>query len=456
MRLKPTFVKLNLVFWSNPGLASIMNSSHPAGSNLLADLKARQCIFQATDEKGIASLLAAGPASVYVGFDPTADSLHLGHLLPLLTLRRLQRAGHRPLVVLGGATGLIGDPSGKLSERVMQSVENVEAYTQSLHKQLASFLDFSDVRTGGRILNNREWIDPLDLIGFLRDVGKHFSVGAMLGKETVRTRLGNENAGLSYTEFSYLLLQAYDFDHLCRTEGCRLQIGGSDQWGNITAGIELIRRRQNREAYGWTTPLVTTAAGNKLGKTETGTIWLDPGKTSPYAFYQYLLQVDDADAGRFLRYFSECELEAIEAIEREQARDPGSRPGQKALACELTTRVHGKTETGRVIRVSETLFGSADLMALDLESFRLLETVIPGTVVSRETPRWALEDLLIATGLVSSKSRAREEIRAGAVSVNQKKVEGMTRAIGHEDFLWERYVLLGKGRRHHAWVRLGD
>ena len=433
-----------------------MTSFHPAGSGPLADLKARRSIFQLTDETGIASLLSEAPTTVYVGFDPTADSLHLGHLLPLMTMRRLQQAGHRPLIVLGGATGLIGDPSGKLSERVMQTMEAVDSYAESLGRQIGHFLDCGGSPTSARILNNREWIGPLDLIGFLRDVGKHFSVGAMLGKETVRTRLGNENAGLSYTEFSYLLLQAYDFDHLCRTEGCRLQIGGSDQWGNITAGVELIRRRQNREAYGWTTPLVTTAAGSKLGKTETGTIWLDPGKTPPYTFYQYLLQVDDADAGRFLRYFSEYDLGTIAAIEAEQAKDPASRPGQKALARELTTRVHGSVETGRVIRVSETLFGSADLRALDLESFRLLETVIPGAVVSREPPRWALEELLVATGLVSSKSRAREEIRAGAVSVNQKRVEETTRAIGHGDFLWDRYLLLGKGRRHHAWVRLGD
>jgi tyrosyl-tRNA synthetase len=433
-----------------------MTSPAPSGSGLLADLQARQCIFQTTDEKGVTALLAAGPATVYAGFDPTADSLHLGHLLPLLTLRRLQQAGHRPLVVLGGATGLVGDPSGKLSERVMQSVETVEAHAEALQKQLVSFLDFSDTRTGGRILNNREWIGSLDLIGFLRDVGKHFPVGAMLNKETVRTRLGKENTGLSYTEFSYLLLQAYDFDHLCQTEGCRLQIGGSDQWGNITAGIELIRRRRNQEAYGWTTPLVTTASGNKLGKTETGTLWLDARKTSPYAFYQYLLQVEDQDAGRFLRYFSERDLEAIEAIEAEQVRDPGKRPGQKALARELTTRIHGTGETERAIRLSETLFGSADVRTLDPESFRQLETAIPGTVLPREIPNHTLEELLVTTGLVTSKSRAREEIRAGAVSVNQKRVEGTTRMIGREDFLWDRYLLLGKGKRHHAWVRLGD
>jgi tyrosyl-tRNA synthetase len=423
---------------------------------LLAELKTRHSIFQLTDEPGITSLLAAGPATVYAGFDPTAASLHLGHLLPLLTLRRLQQAGHRPLIVLGGATGLIGDPSGKLTERVMQTVEEVEAYAESLKHQLGRFLDFGTDRTGARILNNREWIGPLDLIGFLRDVGRHFSLGAMLGKESVRTRLGNESTGLSYMEFSYLLLQAYDFDHLCRTEGCRLQIGGSDQWGNITAGIELIRRRQNLEAFGWTTPLVTTASGSKLGKTESGTVWLDPEKTQPYAFYQYLLQIDDADIGRFLRYFSERDLGAIGALEEEQARDPAGRPGQKALARELTVRVHGEAVTERVIRVSETLFGSADLSTLDRESFRLLETVIPGTVVSRDATRWNLEELLVATGLAPSKSRAREEIRAGAVLVNQRRVEGASGPIGRDDFLWDRYLLLRKGRRHYAWVRFGD
>ncbi|MHB1544545.1 MAG: tyrosine--tRNA ligase [Gammaproteobacteria bacterium] len=421
---------------------------------IFGELVERGCVFQATDEAGIEALLASGAAPVYVGIDPTAESLHLGHLLPLLTLRRFQRAGHRPIVVLGGATALIGDPSGKFSERVMLAPETVEEATESIRRQIGRFLDLAPDPWGARILNNRDWIHPLGVIPFLRDVGKHFPMGAMLGKESVRTRLGTEGSGLSFTEFSYLLLQAYDYDHLCQSEGCRLQVGGSDQWGNITAGIDLIRRRQGLEAYGLTLPLVTTAAGTKLGKTEAGTVWLDAQRTSPYAFYQYLLQIDDRDVGRLLRYFSERECAAIRALEEAHALEPEKRTAQKALAYELTALVHGSRETDRVMRVSETLFDGRSISDLDSESFRLLESAIPGTVVPATPEGWQLVDLLVATGLVSSKSRARSDIQAGAISVNQLRVDAVGKRLARDEFLWGRYLLLRHGRRHYAWVRL--
>jgi len=421
---------------------------------IFGELVERGCLFQATDEAGIAGLLASGTTTIYVGIDPTAESLHLGHLLPLLTLRRLQRAGHRPLVVLGGATALIGDPSGKSSERVMLSPETVDQAAESIRHQIGRFLDLATGPQSARILNNRDWISPLGVIPFLRDVGKHFSMGAMLGKESVRTRLGTEGSGLSFTEFSYLLLQAYDFDHLSRSEGCRLQMGGSDQWGNITAGIELIRRRQGVEAYGLTLPLVTTASGTKLGKTEAGTVWLDAQRTSPYAFYQYLLQIDDRDVGRLLRYFSECTCAEIRSLEEAHAREPEKRVAQKALAHELTARVHGLWEADRVMRVSETLFDGRSISDLDSESFRLLESAVPGTVVSAAAEGWPLVDLLVATGLAPSKSRARTDIQAGAISMNQLRVDTVGKRVAREEFLWGRYLLLRHGRRHYAWVRL--
>lgn len=421
---------------------------------VLADLVERGCLFQITDEAGIDDLLSAGPAPVYLGIDPTAESLHLGHLLPLLTLRRLQQAGHRPLVVLGGATALIGDPSGKSTERIMLTTETVERATESIRQQLGRFLDFGSGSQAARILNNWDWIAPLGVIPFLRDVGRHFSMGSMLGKESVRTRLDPEGSGLSFTEFSYLLLQAYDFDHLCRQEGCRLQIGGSDQWGNITAGIELIRRSQGHEAYGLTLPLVTTATGTKLGKTEAGTVWLDAGRTSPYAFYQYLLQVDDRDVGRLLRYFSTRTCAEIQSIEEAHLREPEQRTAQKALAEELTVRVHGREETDRVMRVSETLFDGRSIRDLDADGFRLLETVIPGTLVSAAPGGWPLVDLLVASGLVPSKSRARSDIQAGAISLNQVRVDTVAKQVTHEELLWGRYLLLRRGRRHYAWIRL--
>ena len=423
-------------------------------SPILDELSERGCLFQTTDEAGISDLLSSKRATVYLGIDPTADSLHLGHLLPLLTLRRLQRAGHRPLVVLGGATGLIGDPSGKFSERIMQSPEAVEHAAESIRHQIGRFLDLGDRPEGARILNNRDWIAPLGVIPFLRDVGRHFSMGSMLGKESVRTRLGSEGTGLSYTEFSYHLLQAFDFDHLCRTEGCRLQLGGSDQWGNITAGIELIRRRQGLEAYGLTLPLVTTASGSKLGKTESGTLWLDGRRTAPYAFYQYLLQVEDRDVGRLLRYFSENGCAAIRSIEAEQQKEPEKRLAQKNLARELTVLVHGSSETDRVIRVSETLFEGHSIDDLDRASFELLESVIPGRVVGASSDGWELAELLVASGLVTSKSRARSDIQAGAVSVNQHRMDAVGTRIVKDDFLWGQYLLLRCGRRHYAWVRL--
>src|SRR5438067_1042204 len=326
---------------------------------LLDDLRWRGLIAQTAAEERLAEQIAEGGATVYCGFDPTADSLHVGHLVPLLTLARYQRAGVRPLALAGGGTGLIGDPSGRSTERILNDAGTVDEWTQRIRGQLARFLDFDG---GALLLNNLDWLAELSAIELLRDVGKHFPLGWMLGKESVRTRL--EGDGLSFTEFSYMVLQAYDFLHLERTHGCTAQIGGSDQYGNITAGIELIRRVDGVAAAGQTVPLITDASGQKFGKSAGQAIWLDPWRTSPYAFYQYWLNVDDADAGRYLRLFTFLARPEIEQLEAEQAQSPEQRVAQRRLAQEVTVMVHGEDEWRRVVEVSEALFGKGRLSEL--------------------------------------------------------------------------------------------
>lgn len=426
-------------------------------SSLLRDLHARGLVADATNVDELDRHLTEAARSVYAGFDATADSLHIGHLVPLLALRRFQLAGHRPILLIGGGTGLIGDPSGKAGERPLNPQEQVEAWAERLRTQVARFLDFE---TGGPsravLLDNYQWLSGLDVITFLRDVGKEFSVGAMLGKESVRARLGRADVGLSYTEFSYQILQAYDFLELWRTQGCTIQLGGTDQWGNITAGIDLIRRKTGGTAFGLTTPLITRGDGGKFGKTEGGgNIWLDPGKTSAYEMYQFWLNTADADVGRFLKYFTFLPLDEVEDLRRASARAPEKREAQRALAREVTRHLHGEGGVREAEEISEALF-SGDVASLSEarldEAFRgVPKTELPagrgGTV--------PLVDVLVATGLASSRRAGRELITSGAVEVNGQRVKDPASAVSRDSALHGRYLVLRKGKRTYHVVVVG-
>src|SRR5512138_1715361 len=340
-------------------------------STLLEELKPRGLIHDQTP--GLEARLAEGPLNGYVGFDPTADSLHVGHLLAVMSLAWLQRCGGTPIVVVGGGTGMVGDPSGKRTERPVLSVEEIDRNVAAIRKQLEKFLSFGGANAA-RVRNNADWLRPLGLMEFLRDIGKHFTVNYMLAKESVKGRM---ETGISYTEFTYMLIQAYDFWHLWKTQKCELQLGGSDQWGNITAGTELISRKEGAAAHGLVLPLITTASGAKFGKSEEGAIYLDPQKTSPYRFYQFWLNSDDRDVERWLKYFTFFSLDEIAAITAEQARDPGKRPAQRRLAEEMTSRIHGAETARSVVEASRLLFGGTDLRSTDAGVFRVLAQEIP-------------------------------------------------------------------------------
>jgi tyrosyl-tRNA synthetase len=413
---------------------------------LLEDLAWRGLIAQVAGEERLAELIAEGGATVYCGFDPTADSLHVGHLVPLLTLARYQRAGVRPIALAGGGTGLIGDPSGRVSERLLNDAGTVNEWTERIRGQLSGFLDFDG---GALLVNNYDWLKDLSAIELLRDVGKHFPMGWMLGKESVRTRL--EGDGLSYTEFSYMVLQAYDFLHLERTYGCLAQIGGSDQYGNITAGIELIRRADGLSAAGQTVPLITDSSGQKFGKSTGAAVWLDPERTSPYAFYQFWLQVDDADAVRYLRLFTFLDRPAIEAIEAEHAEHPERREAQRRLAREMTVMVHGESEWRRAVEVSEALFGKGRLADVDPGRLEVaLEAAPTVRLGAGDTPTFAA--LMVETGLAKSTSEAARLASGGGVYANDERIEDVTVAPDASQFLGGRVLVLRRGRRAHGLV----
>jgi len=417
-------------------------------------LEKRGLVAQVTDRDALRELLDRPPLTFYVGFDPTADSLHLGHLLPLVTMRRLRRAGHRPIAVVGGATGLIGDPSGRSLERALHDPETVRAWSEALRAQIGRLLFVDDAPEAPLLLDNAEWIVPLSAVDFLRDVGKHFSLGSLLAKETIRTRLDNPDGGLSYTEFSYLILQAYDFYHLATRYGCRLQIGGSDQWGNMTAGIDFIRRRGGPSCEALTLPLLVDAAGRKFGKSEGGALWLDPRRTSPYAFHHYLLNVEDADAGRLLRALTFVPEDEIVALVSEAP--PEARCAQERLAAELTAFVHGPAALVQVGRVRAALFGDGEPTALDAADWDLLAGAVPTTVLPRSARVTPLAALLAETGLAPSRARAREAIASGGVRVNGRVVNDV-RATAEAVPLWaDRYLLLRRGKKTHALVVFDD
>jgi tyrosyl-tRNA synthetase len=418
-------------------------------TDILDDLAWRGLIAQSTDLDELRAMLAAGPVTLYCGFDPTAPSLHVGSLVQLLTLRRFQQAGHRTIGLVGGATGLIGDPSGKSAERVLNSEEVVAGWVERIRDQVSRFIDLTGDR--GFIVSNLDWTGPMSVIEFLRDVGKHFPVNRMLARDTVKNRL--DTTGLSYTEFSYMLLQAMDYLELNRRYDCRLQTGGSDQWGNFISGIDLIRRVEGATAHALTTPLVTRADGTKFGKTAGGeTYWLDAGLTTPYAFYQFWLNVDDRDVVRFLKFFSFRTREEIEELEKATSDRPAARAAQRALAEELTTLVHGEEETSRVTAASRALFGQGELGELDARTLESALASVPSAVVA--TPLPTVVDLLVETGLASSKSEARRTITQGGAYLNNAKVTDETAAPEASDLLHGRFLVLRRGKRNVGGVTL--
>jgi tyrosyl-tRNA synthetase len=416
--------------------------------NVIQELEYRGLLYQVTDREGLEKRALAGPITLYIGFDPTADSLHIGNLLQILLLRRFQLAGHHPIAVVGGGTGLVGDPSGKSGERQLNTLEVVEAYTANYQRQLEHYLDFSGKNNPARVVNNYEWLGQLELIPFLRDVGKYFSIGAMLAKESVRSRL---EVGISFTEFSYMILQAYDFLQLKRRYGCDLQAGGSDQWGNITAGVDLIRRELGDTAYGLTQPLITQSDGSKLGKTEKGAIWLDGNLTTPYEFYQYWINITDDDVIQFLKYFTFLSREEIAELEVSVADEPWKRVAQRRLAQELTTLVHGQEATDSAEKISNALFYGklADLSAQELEQG--LHDVPSFELSGSDTV--SLVDLLVDADISPSKRRAREDIANGAITVNDVRRHDVALNLSSSDRIAGRYIVIRRGKNKYHLIK---
>jgi len=419
--------------------------------NLIEDLRWRGLLAQSTDEAALLEALKK-PITLYVGFDPTAPSLHAGNLVVLLVLRRFQLAGHNPIALVGGATGLVGDPSGKNEERTLNSTEIVEGWVNRIRTQVSAFLDFDAPKNPAAVVNNLDWTSPLSAIEFLRDIGKHFSVNQMLAKDSVSARL--EGGGISYTEFSYQVLQSYDFLELYRRNNCTLQVGGSDQWGNIVAGLDLIRRVEQGSGHALTVPLLMKADGSKFGKTAGGSVWLDPEMTSPYAFFQFWLNSDDKDVINFLKVFSFKSHAEITELEKSHIENPGLREAHRALARELTSLVHSEETTERVEAAARALFGQGELSELDEATLASALAELPRTTVSskEEIPTWV--DLLAATGVVDSKSAARRIVKEGGAYLNNVKISGEDFRPSKSDFLCGKYAVLRKGKRDLAAVEL--
>ena len=422
-------------------------------TDLYDDLVWRGLIHQATDETHIAQWLRTGSRSLYIGFDPTADSLHVGSLLPVMMLRRFQKAGHKPIALVGGATGMIGDPSGKSEERNLLSTDALQANVAGVEKQLRRFLDFDGRDNAARLVNNYDWMRSFSYLDFLRDVGKNFPVNVMLAKESVKNRIDRES-GISYTEFSYMLLQAYDFVHLSDTHGCELQVGGSDQWGNITAGIDLGRRMRGRQLYGFTCPLLTTADGTKMGKTEKGAIWLSPARTSPYAFYQYWINVSDADVSKCLRFLTEIPREEIEALDSARGANAQAGESQRRLAESLTELAHGAEGLAAAKRASEIFFG-ASIQDLDDPQLGEIFADVPSQELSRSQLDAGLPliDAVVASGLSKSKGEVRRKIDEGGVYVNNVRCADKDRKLTTADLASKSMLVLRLGRKNYALLR---
>jgi tyrosyl-tRNA synthetase len=413
---------------------------------ILDELQWRGLIADMANRDELVKLLAPGakPATVYAGFDPTADSLHLGTLIPLFILRRFQVAGHRVIAVAGGATGMIGDPSGKSSERTLLSAETLDANIAGIQGQLARLLDFESKTNSALLVNNADWTRGVGILDFLRDIGKHFSVNAMMAKDSVKSRM---ETGISFTEFSYSLLQAFDFLHLYEKHGCLVQAGGADQWGNITAGIDLIRRKHDAVACGLTTPLLTKSDGTKFGKTEGGAVWLSPEKTSVYKFYQFLIQVEDAQVIQLLKYFTFLPVEDIDALAAQHAATPERRDAHRKLALELTQLVHGESATADAIRASEILFGGS-LEGITEKQFDMIAAEVPNVTVPTKSDLGML-DLFVKTGLCGSKGQARRDLQAGGLYLNDHR---LVETSANVPMLFDKFLLLRKGKRNYALV----
>lgn len=421
--------------------------------SLLDEMRERGLVAQISDEVGLARHLAGGPRVLYCGFDPTAESLHIGNLVPLLTLRRFQLRGHRPILLLGGATGLIGDPSGRNSERSLNDPAVVAGWVERIRSQVEQFLDFEGP-FAARIVNNLDWTEGLSVITFLREIGKHFSVNAMIARESVRNRLDREGEGISFTEFSYMLLQAMDYLHLAESFDCSLQIGGSDQWGNIVSGMDLVRRKLQRESHALTLSLVTKADGTKFGKSAGGAIWLDRDKTSPYAFFQFWYNTSDADVANFLRFFTFIECAEIARLIESHAVAPERREAQLRLAREVTAMVHGESALQSAERITACLFAGelAELAEDDLAQLAL--DGMECTVLAETSA--GLLDVLVRGGLAQSNSAARKLVAGGGVRINGEVVADAERRLDWRDALYGRYYLIRRGKKHWHMVRHGD
>ena len=421
--------------------------------SILEELKWRGLVADCTDAAELEKKISA-PITLYCGFDPTADSLHVGNLVPLLALRRFQLLGHHPIAVAGGDTGMVGDPSGKTSERQLLTPEVLAHNISRVKEQLKKLLDFDTKTNPARLVDNASWTKNVSYLNFLRDIGKHFPVNQMVAKESVRARMEDREVGISYTEFSYMLLQAFDFYVLCRDHNCELQIGGSDQWGNITAGIDLTRKKLGKTVYGLTLPLITNADGSKFGKTEAGAIWLDAKRTSVYRFYQFWINTDDRDAIRYLKYFTFLSKEEIEALEKKHAEDPGPREAHRALAKAATDLVHGPDATTEAIRASEILFGG-ELKGIAESTFNEIVGEVPTKEIEKSKLDGAglpLLELLVHSGLCPSKGQARKDIEGGGVNMNNVRESNFQRAVAASDLLFGKHLLLRKGKKNYVVV----
>ena len=425
--------------------------------SILDELNWRGLVADCTDTAELTKRLAA-PTTLYCGFDPTADSLHVGNLVPLLALRRFQLLGHHPIALAGGATGSIGDPSGKTAERQLLTKEILDHNIASVKVQLAKLLEFDAAKTPNnnpaRLLDNATWTAPVSYLDFLRDIGKHFSVNQMVAKESVRARMEDREVGISYTEFSYMLLQAFDFYVFCRDYDGELQIGGSDQWGNITAGIELTRKKLGKTVYGLTLPLITNADGSKFGKSVSGAIWLDPKRTSVYRFYQFWINTDDRDVIRYLKYFTFLSREEIESLEKLHTENPGARVAHKALAKATTDLIHGPSATAEAVRASEILFGG-NLEGISESTFNDIVGEVPTKEIEKAKLDGAgipLVELLVHSGLCPSKGQARKDLEGGGVNINNVREANATRAVTANDLIFGKHVLLRKGKKNYVVV----
>ena len=420
--------------------------------NLIQELKDRGLIAQITDEEALSERLAKGPITLYCGFDPTADSLHLGHLVPLLCLKRFQEAGHNPVALVGGATGMIGDPSFKAAERSLNTLDTVADWVTKIQRQVSPFLDFDNATNPARMVNNHDWFGNMDVLSFLRDIGKHFSVNQMISKESVKQRINRDEVGISFTEFAYSLLQSYDFASMNKEMGMELQIGGSDQWGNITAGIDLTRRMNQQQVFGMTVPLITKSDGTKFGKTEGGAVWLDPSKTSPYKFYQFWMNTADADVYRFLRFFTFLSEEEIQQIE-EADRNSGKAPeAQRILAEQATRLVHGQEQLEAAQNITRCLFEN-DLAHLSESDFaQLAQDGMPSAEAENGDD---LQQVLVKSGLASSRGQAKTHISSNAIMVNGEKVSEPFYEFTDADKLFGRYTLIRRGKKNYSLIVWG-